>query len=380
MSSWSPSRPLRAALAVLVFLASGCAVTTIDVDVYKGPLANHPDVQREQAAVTALAAKPLLIRLRYELERLARYRFIAGASDPALLELQRAEDYLQPVSEEEVQKQAAELTRNPHPLTSKPVWRELDCRARAHGQFVFHSSQAAFVNKVLAEYNDGGEKTALEEVISSAARTSRASNQKEQWEAAKVKLREAAASRPSRQAARGRPGLGLESLTYLYLERKRREVEDAKPPGTIPDHRPWPEDMELFDGLIHFSQKVLFSDNQDVLFREKLGLPRAITGGVDVVFNGGRFPTEVQDSYVRVLQAVGNSILVNLNELREQAAYRQMIAGGKNRELESVRAAWNRRPLEALQVMLDSLRARRDDASRQQKSVTDHQSGGKSNV
>ena len=42
----------------------GCAVMRIDVDVYKGPLANHEEVQTEQFAAMAIGAKPLLIQLR----------------------------------------------------------------------------------------------------------------------------------------------------------------------------------------------------------------------------------------------------------------------------------------------------------------------------
>ena len=46
----------------------GCAVMTIDVDVYKGPLSNHRTVQTGQASVMAIAAKPVLIDLRNRLE------------------------------------------------------------------------------------------------------------------------------------------------------------------------------------------------------------------------------------------------------------------------------------------------------------------------
>lgn len=49
-----------ACLAPLV----GCAVMRIDVDVYKGPLADHIDVQVQEFAVMAQGAKPLLIQLR----------------------------------------------------------------------------------------------------------------------------------------------------------------------------------------------------------------------------------------------------------------------------------------------------------------------------
>lgn len=48
---------------------SGCAALTIDVDVYKGPLANHEEVQIEQLTVMAIGAKPILVQLRNGLER-----------------------------------------------------------------------------------------------------------------------------------------------------------------------------------------------------------------------------------------------------------------------------------------------------------------------
>jgi hypothetical protein len=54
-------------LGILISLTS-CAVLTVDVDVYKGPLANHEDVQVEQMAAMAIGAKPLLVELRDMLE------------------------------------------------------------------------------------------------------------------------------------------------------------------------------------------------------------------------------------------------------------------------------------------------------------------------
>jgi hypothetical protein len=48
---------------------SACAVLTVDVDVYKGPLANERDLQLNQAAVLAVAAKPLLLEFRNDQER-----------------------------------------------------------------------------------------------------------------------------------------------------------------------------------------------------------------------------------------------------------------------------------------------------------------------
>jgi hypothetical protein len=67
----STARRLLAAAAlaatpftVTLFAGAGCAVTTIDVDVYKGPLSNEEGVQTEQVASLAIAARPLLVQLR----------------------------------------------------------------------------------------------------------------------------------------------------------------------------------------------------------------------------------------------------------------------------------------------------------------------------
>lgn len=48
------------ALALAVGLV-GCAVLTVDVDVYKGALVNEPHVQLHQLTALATAAKPMLI-------------------------------------------------------------------------------------------------------------------------------------------------------------------------------------------------------------------------------------------------------------------------------------------------------------------------------
>lgn len=55
-------------LPVYSLLFAGCAVLNVEVDVYKGPLANHKDIQLEQIAAMAVAAKPLLHELSYQLE------------------------------------------------------------------------------------------------------------------------------------------------------------------------------------------------------------------------------------------------------------------------------------------------------------------------
>ena len=51
-------------VACLATVPGACAVMRIDVDVYKGPLANEEDIQIEQFSAMAIGAKALLIELR----------------------------------------------------------------------------------------------------------------------------------------------------------------------------------------------------------------------------------------------------------------------------------------------------------------------------
>jgi len=60
--------PRLTVIAVIATALAGCAITKIDVDVYKGPLANHEEVQIEQMAVMAIGARPILMQLRDRLE------------------------------------------------------------------------------------------------------------------------------------------------------------------------------------------------------------------------------------------------------------------------------------------------------------------------
>lgn len=59
-------------LMPVTLLVASCAVLTVDVDVYKGPLANEEEVQVQQMLSLATAAKPMLVELRDRLEWGAR--------------------------------------------------------------------------------------------------------------------------------------------------------------------------------------------------------------------------------------------------------------------------------------------------------------------
>jgi hypothetical protein len=63
------ARVLPVLAAAALALVSGCSVLTVDVDVYKGPLANNRDVLVQQVATMAIGAKPLLFDLRFKAEK-----------------------------------------------------------------------------------------------------------------------------------------------------------------------------------------------------------------------------------------------------------------------------------------------------------------------
>lgn len=61
-------RRIRAVAVPAALLCAGCAVLTVEVDVYKGPLANQGEVQMAQVVTMAMGVKPLLVALRDDLE------------------------------------------------------------------------------------------------------------------------------------------------------------------------------------------------------------------------------------------------------------------------------------------------------------------------
>jgi hypothetical protein len=366
--------------ALFVGALAGCGVMTIDVDVYTGPLSNHEDVQREQAAVTALAAKPLLAKLRYQLERSSRYTAGFALStqylgDPdALPRLQSSEDFIEPVEYKPVPRKPyyflKHLSQDLGLESDETLGQEItfeDRSARCLKQFYFVSSQAAFVNKILAEYSgerEVNETNALAQILDTqqielaAGRKSKEQFAKE-LEGAIANLRNTTVD-PAWRTARGRPGSGLGALTVMYMARKT-QLDLKTPRGRVPEQRYFPEEGELYDALIHFAQKTLFCANNYVLFNEKIGLPQAIQGSSDIALHGGIGPFQARDSYVTVLQTVGNSILVNLDELREQEAYSQTLSDRTKSEEHALNSVVTRNPYRVIQDLIQSLEAQEAD-------------------
>ena len=132
----------------------------------------------------------------------------------------------------------------------------------------------------------------------------------------------------------GRPEKGLESLIDRYLE-----VRAAEPREFYADESEH-ERTRLLDALINFAEKVLVIANNDALIRgrlEQTGLQSELTN---------------VDRYIRVLQAIGNSILSQVDELRHRSSHWSRISRAKAIERSGIRNAEAALP----QAVIDQVR------------------------
>lgn len=125
-----------APLALALLGLAGCAVLTIDVDVYKGALANHEDVQIEQIAAMAMGAKPIIAELRYQLERAACLTLVED-------ELRKKNPFSAPLGVDENHPDVPRLC---------PALGSVKREARAVGDLGFASRDARRVNGILSLY------------------------------------------------------------------------------------------------------------------------------------------------------------------------------------------------------------------------------------
>jgi len=140
----------------------------------------------------------------------------------------------------------------------------------------------------------------------------------------------------------GRLPDGLEGLIEAYLEAHEQPRETP--------HRDDDEERELeslLDALARFAQKVLVIANFEGLFGE----------------DGG--PKEDERRYIRVLQAIGNSILSQVDELRHRAGHRRRGRTARPFESAALDAVLNPTPNEVLQDTIDRYRGGAEDRKNQ---------------
>ncbi|CAE6785704.1 MAG: hypothetical protein H8K06_06150 [Nitrospira sp.] len=189
---------------------------------------------------------------------------------------------------------------------------------------------------------------------------------------------------------RGRLPDGLHTLTEAFLKSHNGNTHAGD------SH----EEEKLLDALVEFAQKLLFLANHEGLSSPP-GTSGLILGGAEKI-NRGLFGDSLTDAglygifgsglaenrkqqYVRVLQAVGNSILFSANELRERERYRDQSKGKVQAEVAAVRAAYSPDPVKILSDLLHELRREQVIAQNQlgeataQKAAIDGQIGSSNN-
>lgn len=160
---------------------------------------------------------------------------------------------------------------------------------------------------------------------------------------------------------RGRLPDGLHTLTEAFLKSHDGNTD------TGDSH----DEKKLLDALVEFAQKLLFLANHEGLSSPP-GTSGLILGGAEKI-NRGLFGDSLTDAglygifgsglaenrkqqYVRVLQAVGNSILFSANELRERKRYRDQSKDKVQAEVAAVKAAYSPDPVKILSDLLHELR------------------------
>ncbi|ULA58451.1 MAG: hypothetical protein LZF60_50185 [Nitrospira sp.] len=160
---------------------------------------------------------------------------------------------------------------------------------------------------------------------------------------------------------RGRLPDGLHTLTEAFLKSHNGNT------GTSDSH----EEKILLDALVEFAQKLLFLANHEGLSSPP-GTSGLILGGAEKINRGlfgdsltdaglyGLFGSGLAESrkqqYVRVLQAVGNSILFSANELRERERYKEQSKDKVRAEIAAVQAVYSPDPQKILDDLIRGLR------------------------
>ena len=276
LSSTNISTPLTLASALVSCILSSCAILTVDVDVYKGPLMNEESVQMLQLLALAEGAQPILTHLRDSLE------WSDDGKLPDILKNYSA-GYIDDSTNSKKKISVIDCSLRQTLFTS--------CKKDEEG---FKNTLARRVNDVLGWYQDiSGPTDETESVVKGGLR---------------------------RKIARYREGIADRTLQLHPKEQQE----------------------DLIKSLVGFAAKILFLANHEGLSStpETRGL---ISGGVGN-FSRGLFGDTITDNfspmiwldnfigkgtlaankrrqYVRVLQAIGNSILLSANELRAREEF-----------------------------------------------------------
>lgn len=364
------STSFRLVSAAAALLLVGCAVTTIDVDVYKGPLVNEQEVQIQQTVNLAFAAKPLLGRLRYELEKAHHDRLLQSDDMPPTKRsfLEHSYEYVDPCEYARTINQERATAKdnegkakkgkqgNVKEDEAKEDEAEKDAPKLKQPQpKLLGTNGAHFVNQIFLHYRDPVIDAQAEAEPDSTKNVGAAQVGVREIYASFSKQLESLADKGSTRAreiinARGSSRMGLESLNRVYITELQRAKGDHREDSVVLAR------TELFNALLQFAQQLtLMVDNESLFAREVPGVPEILWGVGRAIFAGESDQDAADRSYVRVLQLVGNSIAVQINELQNQAKYSRGLEDAKGREIAGLEAATRRPPRQVIADLREAL-------------------------
>lgn len=395
-----------AAPAVLAVVLLGCATARVDVDVYKGPLANHEDVQTEQMAVMAIGAKPLLIELRdmlqwptntqWERERAtANCWYKAGYVEPeewgdnkwvsrfsderadrvneilGLYEdlpddeqkaalVSKAQEYKQAVESDASAEEKTKLLESMKSIAGelKEIESDVSTPRRADGTKI-----DAFLNAVdrAEALEDTGAEVPSQNVpdvqvqrmekqpegqgaeIDGLAEEVDGVTKAEKIEGAENVVKKAKAVATT-YFTHGRLPQGLGTLIDEYLLKKDESPTEK---NTIPVVG---ARQRLTDALVGFAEKLLYVANNDGILKRTHNA-------------SGQTAKDDLDRFVLVLQAVGNSILVQADELTCRKTHQEEVKRRVDAETFAIRRAYSDSPDRVLDDLVSHIAWRSDVAN-----------------
>lgn len=328
---------IRGAIVAFSGLLNSCAVLTVDVDVYKGPLVNEERVQVQQLLALTTAAKPMLVQLRDNLE----WPNSDGLPPNGATCFVEGKNWYQADYVREPVGFVSEYKSGWETVKGAFKWGAVPCQKH------FENPHARRVNEILRLYGSlGSDGTDAKQPELSEER-------------------------------------GLDQLVAKYYEQKAAAGLNKEGSENKGDQDGLAQTRDkLLDELVRFSQKVLFTANHEG-FLSPPGTPGLIVGGA-ANLNRGLFGDLLTDhkfspyrlfqlggldaeksQYVRVLQAVGNSILFSVNELRAREQHRMTGKDKVKAEVAAVNASYSLDPRKVLDDLLKDLQDEKDKADKQ---------------
>lgn len=273
-------------ISIALFAFMGCAVMTVDVDVYKGPMSNHEDVQMQQLAVMAVGAEPLLVRLRDGLEWGHFSR--KNVKETGNIELDIDGSLVHKTLRLFRRDKAIEYSRDNIQYSKSALYDIPKKNGNTGEKRIFKDDTADAVNGILALY-DGDAKTE-----------------------------------------------GIKQLLEKYLDAINKDGTD----NAIN------EKNNLLYAMVRFAEKILILTNNEVLI-----------GDGNLFGDGLGFLGNEKFKYTTLLQSIGNSILVQADEIKHQESHEKSLKKKVGSEILALNNVLSRSPEKVIGDIISSVEA-----------------------